>query len=444
MKLGGKITILGGGPAGIAIAYYAKKNKIQYELFEASNRVGGNCITLEHKGFLYDSGAHRLHDKDSETTQIIKEMLGNDLKLIQVPSQIYREGKFIDFPLSPLNLLGFLGIRRFLYSAYQILASKIRAKTNIDNFRDLAIHTYGKNISDLFLLHYTEKLWGKPASELSVDVAGKRLKGLNLKTFILETFRGKNDKTQHLDGSFYYPKYGIGSIFEAFNSYCGGHFHLNHKVTAVYHKDQKITGIELNSESIKQVEDLVSSLPLGILLKALNPPPPPEILELGNSIVFRDIILVGLFLDIDSVNQNGSMYFPSNRYPFTRVYEPKNRSKYMAPEGKTLLMIEIPCQNNSPVWKQDEQTIIEDVIRELVEANIFNQSDLFDSCIHKIKHAYPVLEKDYQTKINPIYDYLSSFKNLKLTGRNGLFAYTHIHDHMINGKRIINKLKSEE
>ena len=442
MKSGRKITILGGGPAGIAIAYYAKENKIKYELFEASNRVGGNCITFKYKGFLYDSGAHRLHDKDMETTRIIKEMMGNDLKLIQVPSQIYREGKFIDFPLSPLNLLGFLGIRRFLYSAYQILASKIRTKTNIDNFRDLAIHTYGKNISDLFLLHYTEKLWGKPASELSIDVAGKRLKGLNLKTFILETFRGKNDKTQHLDGSFYYPKYGIGSIFEAFNSHCGDNFHLNQKVTAVYHSNQKITGIELNGNSINDVEDLVSSLPLGVLLKVMHPPPPKNILDLGNSILFRDIILVGLFLDVDSVNKNGSMYFPSNRYPFTRVYEPKNRSEHMAPLGKTSLMIEIPCQKNSGIWNEDEKIVIKGVIRELVDANIFNESDLFDSCIHKIKNAYPVLEKDYQTKINPIYDYLSNFHNLKLTGRNGLFAYTHIHDHMINGKRIINILKS--
>ena len=49
------ITILGGGPAGMAVAFYAHEKGIEYSLFERSNRLGGNCITLEHNGFLFDS-----------------------------------------------------------------------------------------------------------------------------------------------------------------------------------------------------------------------------------------------------------------------------------------------------------------------------------------------------------------------------------------------------
>ena len=74
------IIIIGGGPAGLAAAHYAKKNNINFSLFESSNRFGGNCITINVDEFYFDSGAHRLHDVDSETTQIFKNILQDDLK----------------------------------------------------------------------------------------------------------------------------------------------------------------------------------------------------------------------------------------------------------------------------------------------------------------------------------------------------------------------------
>ena len=74
-----EVSIIGAGPAGLASAYYAKKNKIDFEIFEASNRVGGNCVTFKVIEFLLDSGAHRLHDVDSETTKLFKSLLKNDL-----------------------------------------------------------------------------------------------------------------------------------------------------------------------------------------------------------------------------------------------------------------------------------------------------------------------------------------------------------------------------
>jgi len=63
------ITVLGGGPAGLSIGYYAKKKGIPFTIYEASDCIGGNSTTLRHGDFLYDSGAHRLHDKDASVTE---------------------------------------------------------------------------------------------------------------------------------------------------------------------------------------------------------------------------------------------------------------------------------------------------------------------------------------------------------------------------------------
>jgi len=435
-----ELLILGGGPAGLSVSFYAKKNNIPFQLIEASNHLGGNCFTFNDSGYCYDSGAHRLHDKDSNTTNDIKELLKSELKLINVPSQIYRDGHFIDFPLSPFNLFKFLGMLNSLKSIFQIIFY-VNNKQSKENFKSLAYRRYGKIISDLFLIRYSEKLWGKPAHELSIKVSGKRLKGLNLKSFIYETFRMKTKNVKHLDGAFYYPEFGIGSIFKKIGEYCGKeNLKLNSKVTKISHRNGLIFSVKCNNQKEYYADKIISSLPLNIFLKILDPSPPKEVILKANSIKFRNLILVIFYLDKELVNGNGSMYFPSDEFIFTRVYEPKNRSKKMSPKGKTSLVVEIPCFETDDVWDANTEKLVQKVKENLIGCGFFKEHELIGNNIRKLENAYPVLEKDFEKKIQPIFDYLSGFENLILTGRNGLFEYTHIHDHMKNGRMIVQDL----
>ena len=94
MKKNKTLLILGGGPAGVSTAYYASLNKIDFELYEATDELGGNCKTFSIDNFLFDSGAHRFHDKDSESTKLLKSIMGDELKKIHVPSQIFVDNKY--------------------------------------------------------------------------------------------------------------------------------------------------------------------------------------------------------------------------------------------------------------------------------------------------------------------------------------------------------------
>ena len=178
-------------------------------------------------------------------------------------------------------------------------------------------------------------------------------------------------------------------------------------------------------------------MPLGIFIESMSPPPPNEILSISRSIKFRNVILVCFFLDKKKINNNGSMYFPDKKYLFTRIYEPKNRSIYMSPNNKTSLIVEIPCFKNDDIWVLDKNDLIKKIKEDLINLKFFNKDHIIDSSIYKISNAYPILELNFEKKIKKIFDYLSRFKNLDVTGRNGLFAYTHIHDHMKNGREMI-------
>src|SRR5260370_42357824 len=96
------LTILGGGPAGLGVAFYASERRLPFALFERAAELGGMCRTFRAGGHLYDSGAHRLHDRDPEITADLRRLLGDALRTVTSPSQIYHRGRFIAVPPTPL------------------------------------------------------------------------------------------------------------------------------------------------------------------------------------------------------------------------------------------------------------------------------------------------------------------------------------------------------
>lgn len=433
------ITVLGGGPAGLAVGYYAIKSGFPFTIYEASDHIGGNCITFKHGEFLFDSGAHRLHDRDSEVTEELKNLIGEDLRRINVPSQIYHNGKFIDFPLSPLNLMKNLGVISFIKAGGDLIRAKLTSSKLDGSFKRLATLTYGKSIAERFLLNYSEKLWGLPSSDISSNIAGARLKGLNLKTFLIEAILGQKKKTEHLEGSsFYYPKMGIGVITEKLGEFCGEENILkSSKITKLIHNEKCILAAEINNDRIIELQEVVNTLPLNFLLQIMEPKPPNEILSQAKNLSYRNMILVAFLLNRETVTKVATVYFPDAAIPFTRIYEPKNRSMYMVPLGKTSLVAEIPCQRGDRVWGMEDKNLVQLVRSCLMQMGWIKEIEIIDALVYRLAYAYPVLGIDYEEQIHKIITYLKGFNNLNLTGRNAQFTYSWVHDMMRSGKEII-------
>ena len=436
------IAILGGGPAGLATGYYARKHDIPFTIFEASDHAGGNCITFTHGEFRFDSGAHRFHDKIPEVTAEMRALLDHDFQKIDAPSSIYFNGRFIDFPLSPLNLLRRLGIRTFCKAGIELLAGRLSRAGKNGSFQNFAVRTYGRSIAEFFLLGYSEKLWGLPSVRLSPKIAGSRMKGLDLKAFIIEALRGQKAKTEHLDGAFYYPSLGIGTISERLAEICGEeNVRRNSKVTGVIHDGKRICAIEVNGSEEIATEFVVSTLPLDLFLNMIRPVPDDETLKLSGSLRYRSILLVAFFLDEETVSGNASIYFPDPDIPFTRIHEPRNRSLKMSPPGKTSLIVEIPCQQNDNKWVMPDEQLVLLVKSKLVQVGLIAGHEIIGSATRRMPYAYPVLEQDFEEKIGTINRFLNRFENLRFSGRNGRYVYGHVHDMMDMGREIIEEYR---
>ncbi len=434
------VTVVGGGLGGLAVGYYANKKGMPFTLHEARDRVGGNAITLQWNDCHFDSGAHRLHDRDTEVTEEFKRLLGRELRRIHVPSQIYDAGAFVGFPLTPLSLMSALGMVQFAKAVMEVLSSRLSREPEGEDFEHFALRTYGPIIARRFLLNYTEKLWGIPCSKLSSLVAGKRMKGLGLKTFLIETLYGNRAKMKHVDGPFFYPERGIGMIAEALGRCCGaGNIRLRSRITQVFHNHAQIEALEIDGKERVAVDRVVSTLPLTDLLRMMTPKPPEKVLGLGRSLRYRDLILVALFLNKASCTTAATVYFPDSGVPFTRVYEPRNRSPWMSPRGKTSLVAEIPCQRGDRLWGLGDDEIAGTVRSALIALGWMRQEDILGHAVVRMDHAYPVLEVGIEKKVDAIFDYLKRFPNLRVSGRSGRFAYVWIHDMMRFAQDIVNE-----
>jgi protoporphyrinogen oxidase len=213
--------------------------------------------------------------------------------------------------------------------------------------------------------------------------------------------------------------------------------HLNSRITKIFHNGKRILRVEINGRDHVPVENVISTLPLSVLVRSLEPKAPPHILDLINQIHFQNLILVALFLKRERVTANASLYFPDADIPFTRAYEPKNRSPFMAPPGHTSLIVEIPCGRDHALWTMDEQSLIRKTSDILIEKHLIAPADCLDSALYRIPFAYPVLELGFESVIRDINAYLDNFENLRILGRSGRFEYTHIHDLMAAGQELI-------
>ena len=270
-----EIDILGGGPAGLASAFYAKEKNISFRLYESQKKIGGNCKTLTFDGCNFDTGAHRFHDKERTATNTIKGLLKDDLILVNAPSRILWNEKMINFPLEPMNIIQSLSKKDIIKIIMENFVNLFSKSSVEENFQKFAYKKYGKTLSNYFLNNYTEKLWGVSAQELHPRVSGSRLRNLNIFSILKGLIIKK--KTKHYEGAFWYPRKGYGQIFEAISKNLGDSISCSSSIEKIYHNNKSIENISFSNGKNIEVQTVISTLPINFLINNLEPKPPNEI-----------------------------------------------------------------------------------------------------------------------------------------------------------------------
>ena len=284
---------------------------------------------------------------------------------------------------------------------------------------------------------------GASASLLSPSIAGGRLKKLTIGSLLGSWFLWKKYKPGHLEGDFYYPMLGFGEIFNAIGKEIEQkNIFLNMPIVKINHSDKRINSIESVDGQRIELNDLVSTIPIHALAKAMVPPPPNHILDEIEMLEFRSIMICVLLLDIERFSENASIYFPDKECPFTRIYEPKNRSEEMAPNEKTCIVVEIPVGTDAINIETSKDSVYNMVVQYLTEKNLLEKKSILNYNIVNIKYAYPIIYKDTEIRIKKIFSYFQGFENLYLIGRNADFEYLHTHHIIDRSEKLVNRMVS--
>ena len=101
------VVVLGAGPAGVGAGLMlAQSGKARVTVVERASRVGGNSGSFVLDGIHCDFGSHRLHPaSEPHILKLIQDAVGADLLWRPRHGRIRLKGRWIHFPLKPIDLL---------------------------------------------------------------------------------------------------------------------------------------------------------------------------------------------------------------------------------------------------------------------------------------------------------------------------------------------------
>ncbi|WP_455216813.1 FAD-dependent oxidoreductase, partial [Kaarinaea lacus] len=188
-----------------------------------------------------------------------------------------------------------------------------------------------------------------------------------------------------------------------------------------------------NQKEVLSARHFISTIPLPVLVKSLDPKPPEQVMRAASGLRSRDLVTVTLMLDHPRVTEHTWIYVPEKKIPFGRIHEPTNWSDSMAPPGKSLLVIEYFCFRGDSTWSSSDEELVSRTRECLDGLGIIKESDVIDGVVLRIPNAYPLFNVGYEDNCRTIYQYLSGFENLYTAGRGGMFRYYNMDHTMLAG-----------
>ncbi len=436
----GTVVILGGGLAGLSAGQALAAAGRSVAVFERDARVGGLARTLEHRGQRFDLGGHRLLTDSARVCALVGEVVQEPLLQVPRSSKILLRGRYVDYPLRPINALKGFGTLATLRALAGYVAAQFahRARPRaLETLEDWVVRHYGRPLFELFFKPYSEKVWGLKCTQISADWVAQRIQGLTLGAAIRRAlWRPADAGPRTLTHEFLYPARGIGSIAEGLRAAIlarRGRVATQALVTRLVHRAGRIEHVVVRqgerSESCRATE-FISSLPLPALARMLSPAPPPAVLAAAARLNYRDLLLVAVRISRERVTDQTWIYVPGDEYAFGRLHEPKNWSRQMGAAGETLLVAEHFCSRNDALWQSGDETLVGGCIDELVRLGLIARSEALDGVVVRVPCAYPAFEVGYAQASAVISDYLARFANLQAIGRTGAFRYFNM-DHAI-------------
>jgi protoporphyrinogen oxidase len=427
------ITILGAGPAGLGAAYrLARRDKFNVTVLERGGAVGGNAGSFDLAGMRVDYGSHRLHPSVApEILADLQRMLADELLDRPRHGRIRLHGKWVHFPLKPVDLVSHLPPSFLAGIAMDSIAKLIPRKEG-DTFAGVLEAGLGKTICRDFYFPYARKIWGVDPESLDAVQARRRVSAGSLLKMAGKVLNAVPGIKRKGSGRFFYPRRGYGAISEAYGASAvelGAKLRPLTSVAALETCEGRVHAVRAigpAGEEVVKAHHVLSTIPIAQLARLVHPAAPEQVHKSACALKFRAMVLIYLVLKTDQFTEYDAHYFPDADIMITRLSEPKHYG-LAGVDGQTVLCAELPCAIEDPVWSASDSRLAGIVTSALETAKLPVRVPVLEVASRRLAQAYPIYSRDYRQHFERIDDWVSSIDGLITFGRQGLFAHDNTH-----------------
>ena len=381
--------------------------------------------------------------------------MGDDFLVRPRLSRIHYRDHFFHYPLKPVEALIGLGP----WEALRILISYIRARAfpieDERTFEEWVVNRFGRRLFEIFFETYTEKVWGRPCSEIGAEWAAQRIKNLDLVAAVRNALLGSPADGQvvtTLIDQFHYPRLGPGMLWERWSERLAGRgveIRMETVVNRFLHSEGRVVAVEAQRPGgvadRLEADHFISTMPVRELVRAMNPEAPSAVREAAEQLQYRDFLTVVLIVDRPELFPDNWIYIHSPEVRVGRIQNFKNWSPEMVPDPTTTsLGLEYFVNEGDDLWSMPDSELLALGEEETARLGLVEPGSVRDGTVVRVRKAYPVYDDGYREALATIRGWLAGFENLQLVGRNGQHRYNNQDHSMLTGILAARNLAGEE
>ncbi len=417
------IAIIGGGPAGLTAAWFLNRHNIPFVLYEAGPKIAGLASSFhDTEGYTYDFGAHFINNRLAAAVGI-----GSQCRDVTYYGEsVLMRGKTYSYPF------GLMQSPRYVSSA---LKSRLMAPSR-QHMHSNAANWFRSNYGDLLAnevaIPLLEAWSGAPATALASSVGSKMQNTISQTLQLRMASRmshravgcGYSHEIQENPHVWHvYPEGGVGLLCQKLAEGLESHIRLESPVQKIMVDNGRVVGVR--SQDIEQpVSAVVSTAPANILARMVEG---TDLLQPLAQLRYRPMVFVNLRMEGRNLLKDTVVWLPEKHFTSFRLTETPISMPWLAPDGKTLITVDIGCEKGDRIWSMPDEELGELCIAELQEL-IPDARNRYRGCrVLRTPIAYPVYLNEYED-VRVKLGQSIGIDGLYPIGRNGEFSHALMED----------------
>jgi protoporphyrinogen oxidase/glycosyltransferase involved in cell wall biosynthesis len=446
-------VIIGGGPTGLSAAYHLGADTL---LLDRNASIGGWCRSIVDNGFTFDYAGHIMFSNDPYVLKMYEVLLGDNIHWQNREAWIYSKSVYTRYPFQgalyglPPKVITecVMGAIDARYGAAEDQAAEAQqiedccadgttdvcntdksVKGEVKNFEQFIYKVWGKGIGEHFAIPYNRKIWTVPLTEMETSWLGGRVPLPNLEEIIAGALEPVA-KPMGPNARFGYPlKGGFQALMNGFLPHIKGKIELGADVVQVLPRERVVA---LRDGRRFRYDDLISTMPLPELIKAIGDEAPEEVRNAAKGLRHVSIRCVNIGIDRVATDKHW-IYYPEDSI-FHRIFVQGNASPGCNPPGGFGFTCEISYSPYKPL-PADGEDLIARAIEDCRKVGMIEEGDTILAANQvDMPYAYVLYDHNRAKNVETCKAWLKQF-GITLAGRYSEWEYYNSDHALLAGKK---------